>query len=67
MAVEDGTAYSFGQGEWGKLGHGGAANEQHPKQLEVQGKITQIGVGDQHSVLLTGSALGSLLPAHAPL
>ncbi|ELR17771.1 protein kinase domain containing protein [Acanthamoeba castellanii str. Neff] len=52
-AVEDGTAYSFGQGEWGKLGHGGAANEQHPKQLEVQGKVTQIGVGDQHSVLLT--------------
>ena len=49
----EGDLYTWGFGEMYQLGHGEADDEAAPRRVDaVKGRLTQMGAGGQHSVLL---------------
>lgn len=56
--THDGTIFSWGDGDYGKLGHGGVATEKFPKQIQgaLTGKnVICISAGFRHSACVTDS------------
>lgn len=56
--THDGIVYSWGDGDYGKLGHGGVATEKYPKQIQgaLIGKVVIcISAGFRHSACVTDS------------
>ena len=54
--TEDGRVFSWGDGDYGKLGHGNAATQKSPKQIlgPLSGKVVvQISAGYRHSAAVT--------------
>jgi E3 ubiquitin-protein ligase HERC1 len=52
----DGRVFSWGDGDYGKLGHGGVATEKFPKQIQgaLSGKLVKwISAGFRHSACVT--------------
>lgn len=47
-----GSVYSFGCGEYGKLGHGSCANLNTPTKIKGLPYIKEVAVGSEHSLLL---------------
>ena len=57
VCTEDGHVYTFGQGKYGQLGHGGKENRTSPALVQaLQGKrITQVQCGRFHTMAWTSS------------
>lgn len=54
--LENGELYTWGFGDWGRLGHGNNANQVYPKRLEFFGsqtRIAKVNAGDKHSAAVT--------------
>lgn len=55
LLTRDGTAFSFGQGSSGQLGHGVREAELQPRAiaaLEAKGRVAQVAAGGSHSLFL---------------
>eukprot|EP00966_Prymnesium_polylepis_P008387 193320-Prymnesium_polylepis.1 len=54
---EDGTVYSFGWGEYGKLGHGDEENQHTPRAIEGLrgGRACAVAAANLHSLVLGAS------------
>ena len=54
-ATADGTVWSWGGGDWGKLGHGDTQSQLLPKKVEALAgqRIVAVSAGLQHSLALT--------------
>ena len=54
-----GELYTFGSGDFGKLGHGDFTSCSYPKLVESLSThdITDVGVGDHHTIALTAKGL----------
>jgi len=57
VCTEDGLVYTFGKGEYGRLGHGDKTNRTSPTLVRaLEGKhITQVQCGDRQTMTLTSS------------
>jgi alpha-tubulin suppressor-like RCC1 family protein len=55
--TDDGVLYTWGGGEKGQLGHGDEKNQMLPKPVGAiaDKKVTQVGCGMHHTVVITGS------------
>ena len=66
--TEDGKVFSWGDGDYGKLGHGNAATQKSPKQImgHLTGKVVvQISAGYRHSAAVTNEGqlvIQSIIP-----
>ena len=66
--TEDGKVFSWGDGDYGKLGHGNAATQKSPKQImgHLTGKVVvQISAGYRHSAAVTNE--GQLVIFHTSI
>ncbi len=63
MCSSEGRLLTFGDGEYGRLGHGGTATEMVPRMVEglVNVKVAQVAAGDCHTVICT-----SIVPIYRP-
>jgi len=54
-ATADGTVWSWGGGDWGKLGHGDTQSQLLPKKVEALAgqRVVAVSAGLQHSLALT--------------
>jgi alpha-tubulin suppressor-like RCC1 family protein len=55
--MEDSTAYSFGDGGGGRLGHGDDSNQQLPKKIDGLVAVRSCSAGYDHSVRGGGRAV----------
>ena len=53
----DGSAWSWGQGGWGRLGHGNGQNQLLPKKIETFAgqRVVAVSAGSLHSLALTAN------------
>ncbi|KAJ1627075.1 regulator of chromosome condensation 1/beta-lactamase-inhibitor protein II [Pavlovales sp. CCMP2436] len=61
--TDEGEVYSWGRGEWGRLGHGGAGSFNRPERLEqlVGTKVARVFACEGHSACIVGCADGKTL------
>ena len=60
ICTAEGGVWTFGDGYFGQLGHGGDANEMVPRMVAglVSVKVTQVAAGDGHTVICTAEGRG---------
>ena len=59
VLTSDGEVFTFGYGEYGRLGHGGEDNELVPRRVAaLAGKhVTQVSAGSAHTAVLIGTGV----------
>ena len=57
LLTGDGRVFSFGKGQYGRLGRGNEEDFTEPGEVVIEDTVVKISAGAWHSTVLTGGAL----------